>query len=692
MMTRQEDQSTQPVPVRTRTTWYPRIGACSLLSQVLSAVLLCTLTVSSVQAQSSPLLLSSLNGFNGFKIDGALADDQLGAAVSNAGDVNGDGLDDLLVGAPGADPNGNRSGSSYVLFGQSGGFASPLSVSTLTGNSGLQLNGEAMFDFAGSSLAGVGDVNGDGLDDFLIGAFAAQPNGANSGRAYLVFGTTTGFPSPLALSTLNGSNGVQLDGEAAGDRAGESISSAGDINGDGFADVLIRAANGGQSGRAYVVFGQSAGFLSPLALGSLNGQNGFRLDNTEGDGQVLSVSGVGDVNGDGVDDLIVGTNRFAGSLPAAPRSYVLFGNRNGFDAAIALSALGGTVGFRIDGEAEGDPTVSAAGDVNGDGLDDLLVGEPSAAGNSGSVYVVYGRSNGFSSPLLLSNLSSADGFRLDGELANDGAGIALAGAGDLNGDGLDDLLIGTRRADPNSGVIGISYVVYGRASFPTTLALASLDGINGYALTGEVARDFMGASISGAGDLNGDGLDDLVVGASLSDLSANNAGRSYVVFGARDRIFRDGNENTNLDQFYPRLAVRAGFIGSAVRWSNGATCNCDDAPFDFNIYRSGADMAFFWPSGGVNAGVVSGSTYDVLQPGAVIDANSTFSANATVAATANWRAGATGYLGFRWANLNTGFINYGYALIQTTGPTGYPAKILRYGVNLTGLPVTIPAQ
>ena len=692
MKTQQAEHSTGPGAVQTPAPLPAQLVAGSFLGHVLSAALLCTLAVSAAQAQSSPRLLSGLNGSNGFKIDGALADDQLGDAVSNAGDVNGDGLDDLLVGAPGADPNGSLSGSSYVLFGQSGGFASPLSVSTLTGNSGFQLNGEAMFDISGSSLAGAGDVNGDGLDDFLIGAFSAQPNGANSGRAYLVFGTTTGFPSPLALSALNGSNGVQIDGEAAGDGAGESISSAGDINGDGFADVLIRAANGGQSGRAYVVFGQSAGFLSPLALGSLNGQNGFRLDSTEGDGQVSSVSGLGDVNGDGVDDLIVGTLRTAAGLPAAQRSYVLFGNRNGFDAAIALSALGGTVGFRIDGEAVGSPTVSAAGDVNGDGLNDLLVGEPSAAGNSGSAYVVYGRSSGFSSPLLLSSLSSTEGFRLDGELANDRAGVALAGAGDLNGDGMDDLLIGTGRADPNFGVIGISYVVYGRSSFPATLALASLDGINGYALTGEVARDFMGASVSGAGDLNGDGLDDLVVGASRSDMSANNAGRSYVVFGARDRIFRDGNENTNLDQVYPRLAVRAGFIGSAVRWSNGATCNCDDAPFDFNIYRSGADMAFFWPSGGVNAGVVSGSTYEVLQPGAVIGANSTFSADATVAATANWRAGTTGYLGFRWANLNSGFIAYGYAKIQTTGPNGYPVKILRYGINLTGLSVTIPPE
>jgi hypothetical protein len=580
-----------------------------------NALLLGALAVSSVQAQS-PLPLAGLDGNAGFKIDGVMSGDESGSTVSNAGDVNGDGLDDLLVNARFADPNGSNFGRSYVLFGRSSGFASPLLLSTLSATTGFQLDGEAASDLSGSALAAAGDVNGDGLDDFLIGAESANPNGNDSGRAYLVFGTTTGFPSPLTLSSLNGSNGVKFDGEAAGDHAGASVSSAGDINGDGFADVLIGAIDRGSNGSAYVVFGQSVSFPSALALASLNGQNGFRLDNP-GE-QLPSVSGLGDVNGDGLDDLIV--SGFDPDFSAY--SYVLFGSRNGFNAVIPLSALAGSTGFRIEGAPSEAHLVSAAGDVNGDGLNDLLVAETEQAGNRGSAYLIYGRSSGFPSPLLLSSLSAADGFRLDGELANDFAGVALDGAGDLNGDGLDDLLIGTLRADPNLGAIGVSYVVY----------------------------------------------------------------------GARDRIFRDGSENLNLDQFFPRLNVRASFIGSALRWSNGATCNCDDPPFDFNIYRSGADMAFFWPSGGISAGVASGSAYAVLQPGAVIGSDSTFIATANVAASVNWRAGTSGYLGFRFANPNTGFINYGYALIQTTGPTGFPARILRYGVNLTGLPVTIPPE
>jgi hypothetical protein len=586
-----------------------------VLDPLRNALLLGALAVSSVQAQS-PLPLAGLDGNAGFKIDGVMSGDESGSTVSNAGDVNGDGLDDLLVNARFADPNGSNFGRSYVLFGRSSGFASPLLLSTLSATTGFQLDGEAASDLSGSALAAAGDVNGDGLDDFLIGAESANPNGNDSGRAYLVFGTTTGFPSPLTLSSLNGSNGVKFDGEAAGDHAGASVSSAGDINGDGFADVLIGAIDRGSNGSAYVVFGQSVSFPSALALASLNGQNGFRLDNP-GE-QLPSVSGLGDVNGDGLDDLIV--SGFDPDFSAY--SYVLFGSRNGFNAVIPLSTLGGSSGFRIEGAPSEAHLVSAAGDVNGDGLNDLLVAETEEAGNRGSVYLIYGRSSGFPSPLLLSSLSAADGFRLDGELANDFAGVALDGAGDLNGDGLDDLLIGTLRADPNLGAIGVSYVVY----------------------------------------------------------------------GARDRIFRDGSENLNLDQFFPRLNVRASFIGSALRWSNGATCNCDDPPFDFNIYRSGADMAFFWPSGGISAGVASGSAYALLQPGAVIGSDSTFIATANLAASVNWRAGTSGYLGFRFANPNTGFINYGYALIQTTGPTGFPARILRYGVNLTGLPVTIPPE
>jgi hypothetical protein len=175
------------------------------------------------------LKLSDLDGTNGFRLDGVAAYDQSGFSVSSAGDVNGDGFDDLIIGAEYADPNGSSSGSSYVVFGRAGGFASSLVLSALDGSNGFRLNGVAADDFSGGSVSSAGDVNGDGFDDLIVGAPEADPNGANSGSSYVVFGKADGFAATLELSTLDGSNGFRLDGVAALDFSGGSVSSAGDV-------------------------------------------------------------------------------------------------------------------------------------------------------------------------------------------------------------------------------------------------------------------------------------------------------------------------------------------------------------------------------------------------------------------------------------------------------------------------------
>jgi Ca2+-binding RTX toxin-like protein len=182
------------------------------------------------------LNLSALNGTNGFAINGIDASPFQSNSLSSAGDINGDGFSDIIIGSSGADSNGQyNAGASYVVFGKAGGFSSSLNVSTLNGSNGFVINGINVDDGLGGSVSSAGDVNGDGFDDLLIGTPGAGSNGQyNVGVSYVVFGKAGGFSSSLNVSTLNGSNGFVLNGINAGDGLGNSLSSAGDVNGDGF--------------------------------------------------------------------------------------------------------------------------------------------------------------------------------------------------------------------------------------------------------------------------------------------------------------------------------------------------------------------------------------------------------------------------------------------------------------------------
>lgn len=489
--------------------------------------------------------LASLNGRNGFRINGETTADLSGVSVSSAGDVNGDGFDDLIIGASRADPNGSASGASYVVFGKAGGFAANLNLSALNGRNGFQINGEFRYDYSGISVSSAGDVNGDGFDDVIVGARGADPNGSLSGASYVVFGKAGGFSANFNLSSLNGSNGFQINGANRYDGSGISVSSAGDVNGDGFDDLIVGAnnadPNGANSGASYVVFGKAAGFAANLNLSSLNGGNGFRLSGeSQYDNSGISVSSAGDVNGDGFDDLIIGADRNDPHGSESGSSYVVFGKARGFNANLNLSSLNGSNGFRMNGEASYDNSgnsVSAAGDVNGDGFDDVIIGAVFADPNgveSGASYVVFGKAGGFAASLNLSSLNGTNGFQMSGVSRSDHSGISVSSAGDVNGDSFDDVIVGADRADPNGADSGASYVIFGKAGgFSANINLSSLNGNNGFRISGVSAGDNSGGSVSSAGDVNSDGFDDLIIGAVGANPNGAGSGASYVVFGHR---------------------------------------------------------------------------------------------------------------------------------------------------------------
>ena len=352
------------------------------------------------------------------------------------------------------------------------------------------------------------------------------------------------MPRITFIDQLGGENTLVVNGLNAGDNLGLAAGGGGDFNGDGVNDFVLTARGPGANddsyaGEVYVIFGQSNGFAPTFDLSEIDGTNGLKITPTLREKAGISVDVAGDINGDGIDDLLIAAPYASSGDDGHGAVYIVFGSDQGFPAEIKLGDLNGTNGFAVFGD---DPTSEFAysaiglGDINGDGFDDFIVGaddaEPQDVHEAGTAYVVFGSDAGFPANLNVSSLDGSNGFSIPGREAQDNIGLVLGAAGDVNGDGLNDIILG---APFREGDTGTAYVIFGSSnSFGAEYDLSTINGSNGFAISGETSGDYLGVGVSGIGDLNGDGIGDIALSAPRVDDNATDAGAVYVLFGRTD--------------------------------------------------------------------------------------------------------------------------------------------------------------
>jgi hypothetical protein len=414
---------------------------------------------------------------------------EFGYSVASAGDVNGDGFGDVIVGAYTFDNGETDEGRAFVYLGSASGLSTAAAWTAESNQT------SALF---GSSVASAGDVNGDGYGDIILGAWLFDNGETDEGRAFVYLGSASGLSTAAAWTT---------ESNQASALFGYSVASAGDVNGDGFGDVIVGAVrfDNGQTdeGGAFVYLGSASGLFAAAAWTAESNQALAAF------GQ--SVASAGDVNGDGYGDVIVGAQLFDSGETDEGRAFVYLG------AASGLSTAAAWTGESNQASAYFGISVASAGDVNGDGYGDVIVGAPSSTNgevNEGRAFVHLGSASG---------LSTAAAWTAESNQALASFGASVASAGDVNGDGFGDVIIGASNFGNGQTGEGRAFVYLGSASGPSTAAAWTAES--------NQATASFGSPVASAGDVNGDGYGDVIVGATNFDNGEADEGRAFVYLG-----------------------------------------------------------------------------------------------------------------------------------------------------------------
>jgi hypothetical protein len=442
----------------------------------------------------------------GFECDQAGA--QLGVAVAGVGDVNGDGFADVVAGAPFFDNGQSDEGRVYFFNGAGGGLFGGPSWTAEVDQAGAQL---------GAAVGAAGDVNGDGFADVVVGAPYFDNGQTDEGRALVYKGAPDGL---VGYDWFRESDQI-------GAQLGYAVAGAGDVNGDGFADVIVGAPfyDDGQAdeGAAFLYNGSTLGLSAAPTFMAEGNQASANFG--------ASVSTAGDVNGDGYADVVIGAPLFDGAVIDDGRVIVYHGSASGL--VFVGSGGGNQAGAQFGRSA------AWAGDVNGDGYSDVIVGAPkydNGQTDEGGAFVTCGSAAG---------LSMTPCWSAESNQASSQFGYSVATAGDVNGDGYSDVIVGAPYYDNGQTDEGRAYVYHGTAAGLETTPRWTAEGDQAEIAPGAA----FGFSVSSAGDVNGDGYSDVIVGAPYFENGAENEGMAAIYYGSPTSLAttrgwtNEGNQN-----------------------------------------------------------------------------------------------------------------------------------------------------